>query len=238
MIATSLFPPAMLRLTSLALAMLQNILMVSGLVLIIALFGLHYGHSAVVDGLKSVLPQTDSSSDEALAGPATAVLPLAEAAPEAPVEALSPRMRGALEYVARRYRVSIDALQPIFATAQVAGRELSLDPLLIVAVIGVESGFNPLSQSVVGAQGLMQVIPHYHRDKLPDDAGNLPFFDPQTNVQVGARVLKESIRRNGGVEDGLQQFGGALNDPDRRYSSRVLAERQRLEQAAQRLRAT
>jgi len=50
-------------------------------------------------------------------------------------------------------------------------------------------------------------------------------------------VLHESIRRTGGVETGLQQFGGALNDPERRYSSRVLAEKQRLEQAGQRFRA-
>ena len=58
-----------------------------------------------------------------------------------------------------------------------------------------------------------------------------------TNVQVGAKVLKESIRRNGGVEGGLQQFAGAANDPDRRYASKVLAEKQRMEQAALRLRA-
>ncbi|MGB8544076.1 MAG: lytic transglycosylase domain-containing protein, partial [Azonexus sp.] len=60
---------------------------------------------------------------------------------------------------------------------------------------------------------------------------------PVTNVQVGAKVLHESIRRSGGVENGLQQFGGALNDPDRRYASKVLAEKQRLEQAAQRFKA-
>jgi soluble lytic murein transglycosylase-like protein len=147
-------------------------------------------------------------------------------------------MRGALEYVAKRYRVSNDALLPVFATAQAAGRDLKLDPLLIIAVIGVESGFNPLSQSVVGAQGLMQVLPRFHKDKLPSDAGELPFFDPMTNVQVGAKVLKESIHRNGGVENGLQQFAGAINDPERRYSTKVLAERQRLEQAGQRLRST
>ena len=51
-------------------------------------------------------------------------------------------------------------------------------------------------------------------------------------------MLKESIHRNGGLENGLQQFAGAVNDPERRYSTKVLAERQRLEQAGQRLRAT
>ncbi|HXE37390.1 MAG TPA: transglycosylase SLT domain-containing protein, partial [Azonexus sp.] len=103
---------------------------------------------------------------------------------------------------------------------------------------GVESGFNPFSQSVFGAQGLMQVVPRFHKDKLPEEADQAAFLDPVTNVQIGAKVLKESIRRFGGLEDGLQQFGGAVNDPDRRYASKVLAEKQRLELAAQRLRTT
>lgn len=231
MFATSLFPPVMSRLTLSVLTLIQNALTVSGIVLIVGLLGLYSGHTAFIDGLKSVLPVNNAF--------ASAAEDVAEnEVSDAPTEVLSPRMRGALEYVAKRYRVSTDALQPVFATAQAAGRDLKLDPLLIIAVIGVESGFNPLSQSVVGAQGLMQVLPRFHKDKLPSDAGELPFFDPLTNVQVGAKVLKESIHRNGGVENGLQQFAGAINDPERRYSTKVLAERQRLEQAGQRLRST
>jgi len=158
-----------------------------------------------------------------------------EAEEDASAEELAPRLRGAMDYVTRRYKVSTEAVMPIFATAQNVGRELHIDPLLIIAVIGVESGFNPFSQSVFGAQGLMQVVPRFHQDKLPEESAS--FLDPITNVQIGARVLKESIRRQGGLEEGLQQFGGALGDAGRRYAGKVLAERQRLEQAAQRLRA-
>ena len=114
---------------------------------------------------------------------------------------------------------------------------MQLDPLLIIAVIGIESRFNPFSESVVGAKGLMQVVPRYHQDKLPEDADQAAFLNPVINVQVGARVLQESIRRNGGLESGLQQFGGAVTDPERRYASKVLAEKQRLEQAVQHWRA-
>jgi hypothetical protein len=223
----------MSRLTLSVFTLIQNALMVSGIVLIVGLFGVYSGKTTFIDGLKSFLPANTASEIEDAVDDE-----VAEAPAEAPAESLSPRMRGALEYVAKRYRVSNDALLPVFATAQAAGRDLKLDPLLIIAVIGVESGFNPLSQSVVGAQGLMQVLPRFHKDKLPSDAGELPFFDPMTNVQVGAKVLKESIHRNGGVENGLQQFAGAINDPERRYSTKVLAERQRLEQAGQRLRST
>lgn len=236
MVATTLVPPAMSKVTSAVLTLIQKALMLSGLVLLVGLFGLYNGHTAFVEGLKSVLPKSVLLAEEEVDDEPDVTTEITEVT-EIKSETLSPRMRGALDYVSKRYHVSNLALQPIFATAQVVGRELRLDPLLIIAVIGVESGFNPFSQSVVGAQGLMQVVPRFHLDKLPSDAGALPFFDPQTNVQVGAKVLKESIHRNGGLENGLQQFGGAANDPDRRYASKVLAERQRLEQAAQRLRS-
>jgi len=229
MIASTILSPAMQRVSTVVLALLQKFLMIAGLVFVVGLIGLQSGHIDLPEGLKSLISTSEAAVVEEEP---------AESSVEAATSMLSPRMRGALDYVARRYKVSTEAVQPIFATAQAVGRELRLDPLLIIAVIGVESGFNPFSQSVVGAQGLMQVVPRFHLDKLPEEAAPAAFFDPVTNVQVGARVLKESIRRNGGLEEGLQQFGGAIGDPDRRYSSKVLAERQRLEQAVQRLRVS
>ena len=91
-----------------------------------------------------------------------------------------------------------------------------------------------LAQSAMGAQGLMQVIPRFHQDKLPEGADELSFFDPVLNVRIGARILKESIRRNGGEVAGLQQFAGASDDVDQRYSAKVLAEKTRLEAVVQR----
>jgi hypothetical protein len=230
MFATTVFPPAVLRAAFALLALLQKFLMAAGLVFLTGLVGLQAGHSGLLEGLKTLIPSTELTDVEE---DAREFMP--SAGESTPV--LSPRMRGALGYVSRRYRVSTEALEPIFATAQASGKELRIDPLLIIAVIGVESGFNPFSQSVVGAKGLMQVVPRYHLDKLPEEADRLAFLDPVTNVRVGAKVLHESIRRSGGVETGLQQFAGAPNDLERRYSSKVLAERQRLEQAAQRFRA-
>ena len=154
--------------------------------------------------------------------------------PALTVEMLSPSMRGALNYVTRRYRVSQEALLPIFEAAQTTGRAHGLDPLLIVAVIGIESGFNPLAESAMGAQGLMQVIPRFHKDKVPEGAGDRPFFDPVTNVQVGVKVLQESIRRRGGLIAGLQQYAGS-SDAEGAYASKVLAEKRRLEQRGNRI---
>lgn len=154
----------------------------------------------------------------------------------AKAEALTPRMRAALDYAARRYRVSQDALEPVFMVVQKTAREFTLDPLLVLAVIAVESRFNPLSQSEAGAQGLMQLIPRYHRDKLPAGAGKLPFFDPAINVRVGTMALRDFIRRGGGIVAGLQLFSGETSDPGQSYSARVLAEKDRLEYASQRAR--
>jgi len=155
----------------------------------------------------------------------------AEPAAQAP---LTPAMRAALDYVVQRYRVSAEALLPIFEVAQSVGPKRHLDPLLLIAVISVESRFNPFSQSPMGAQGLMQIIPRYHQDKVPNVAVEMPFLDPVTNVTIGAHILQESIRRQGGLVEGLQYYAGALDDDEQAYANKVLAEKLRLEQAPRR----
>lgn len=228
MSTSTVFPSSMLRLSAAASSMFQKFLMLAGVFFVLALVGVQSGNPTMLGGLKSLLPTSaEAAFDEE---PEVEDVDMAS-------ETLSARMRGAMDYVSRRYHVSAEALEPIFVTAQSAGRQLHLDPLLIIAVIGIESRFNPFSESVVGAKGLMQVMPRYHQDKLPEDADQAAFLNPVINVQVGAKVLQESIRRNGGLESGLQQFGGAVTDPERRYASKVLAEKQRLEQAVQHLRA-
>jgi len=228
MTTSTVFPSSMQRLSAFASTLFQKTLMLAGMLFVLALAGLQSGNPTLVEGLKALQPDSDVIADGADA----------QVAAEPANEALSARMLVAMDYVSRRYRVAPDALEPIFATAQVAGRQLHLDPLLIIAVIGIESRFNPFSESVVGAKGLMQVMPRFHQDKLPEDADQTAFLNPVINVQVGARILKESIRRNGGLENGLQQFAGAIGDPERRYSNKVLAEKLRLEQAVEKFRTT
>ena len=149
-------------------------------------------------------------------------------------EVLSPGLQRALDFVSRRYRVAPEALVPVFEAAQSIGRERRVDPLLIIAIIGIESRFNPFAESQVGAKGLMQVIPGYHLDKVPQGSGDQPFLDPATNIQVGVLVLEEAIRWRGSLVAGLQHYGGAPDDPDSGYANKVLAEKQRIEQAVRR----
>jgi soluble lytic murein transglycosylase-like protein len=134
-------------------------------------------------------------------------------------------------YLARRYRVAPEPIEELVHAAFAAGRLTRLDPLLILAVIAVESRFNPIAESDMGAKGLMQVIPRFHTEKLAVHGGEDAVLDPKTNILVGAQILKEYIRLAGGLEAGLQMYNGAADDPSQGYAQKVIAEKQRLEQA-------
>jgi len=129
--------------------------------------------------------------------------------------------------LARKYRVSAEATRETVDTAYAEGGRNGLDPLLIIAVIAIESRFNPIAQSDGGALGLMQIIPRYHGDKFDAAAGE-SMLDPRINIQVGAAVLRDYIRRGGTEIAGLQLYNGALDDETSAYAHKVLAEKQRL----------
>lgn len=170
---------------------------------------------------------------ETLVQPAPRAQNQSEAVPLTTAPVLSPQMQNALTYVQRRYKVSPEALIPVFEVAQMIGTERRIDPLLILSIIAIESRFNPFAESSMGAKGLMQVIPRFHTDKLPVGANERSLLDPVINVQVGVKVLEEAIRRKGGLVAGLQQYAGS-SDPEGAYASKVLAEKDRLEQATRR----
>jgi hypothetical protein len=146
-----------------------------------------------------------------------------------------PQHKALAGYLARRYRVAGDATVDLVGESYAVGRAVGLDPLLILAVISIESRFNPIAESDMGAKGLMQVIPRFHAEKLAVHGGEDAVLDPKTNILVGAQILKEYIRLAGGLEAGLQMYNGAADDPSQGYAQKVIAEKQRLEQA---LRAT
>jgi soluble lytic murein transglycosylase-like protein len=139
--------------------------------------------------------------------------------------------RAATAFIAKRYRVAEDAIAGFVAAAYRAGDQLKLDPLLILAVMAVESRYNPVAESNMGAKGLMQVIPKFHQEKLLEHGGEPALLDPDVNIQVGAQILREYVRRFGELETALQMYAGAFDIPNYPYAGKVLAERARLEQA-------
>lgn len=136
-------------------------------------------------------------------------------------------------WISRRYRVAPEPISRLVKEAWYVGQRVGLEPTLILAIMAVESSFNPFAQSSVGAQGLMQVMTRVHDDKYEAFGGSLAAFDPVTNLRVGVQVLKECIARAGSLEGGLRFYVGAANLPeDGGYANKVLAEQANLRMVA------
>lgn len=190
-------------------------------------------------------PELRNEGETALLGWLQARQPI-DAASEVPVEPDAvdratathlkdlPKQQAAVAFwLAKKYRVAPEPLGALVAEAYEIGDKTKLDPTLILAIMAVESSFNPFAQSPVGAQGLMQVMTKIHTDKYEGFGGNLAAFDPVTNLRVGVKVLQECIKRAGSVEGGLRQYVGATSDAtEGGYTAKVLAEQARLRQVA------
>ncbi|MGI5865904.1 MAG: lytic transglycosylase domain-containing protein [Myxococcales bacterium] len=129
-------------------------------------------------------------------------------------------------------------------------RRNQLDPLLVTAVIRVESNFDSYAVSHKGALGLMQLMPATGT-WLAERANNPVrearyLFDFERNVELGCAYLAELIARFGKVEEALLAYNVgpgaarailAAGEERRRqalagYPAKVLAERARLERRA------
>jgi hypothetical protein len=145
-----------------------------------------------------------------------------------------PKQQAAVAYwLSKKYHVAPEPVSALVAEAYETGERVKMDPTLILAVMAVESGFNPFAQSPVGAQGLMQVMTKVHSDKYENFGGKLAAFDPVSNLRVGVKVLQECIQRAGSLSAGLRFYVGAANiEDDGGYAEKVMAEHDRLKQVA------
>ena len=145
-----------------------------------------------------------------------------------------PKQQAAVAYwLSKKYSIAPEPLSALVAEAYAIGAKARLEPTLILAIMAIESGFNPFAQSPVGAQGLMQVMTKIHSDKYEDFGGKLAAFDPITNMRVGVKVLQGCIAQAGSVEGGLKYYVGAANlASDGGYANKVVAEYARLYQVA------
>ncbi len=136
-------------------------------------------------------------------------------------------------WIVRRYHVAPEPIARLVQESWTVGQRDGLEPTLILAVMAVESSFNPFAQSPVGAQGLMQVMTKIHNDKYEAYGGHLAAFDPVSNLRVGVLVLKECIGKAGGLQGGLHFYVGAgATDDDGGYASKVMAEHELLKRVA------
>lgn len=132
-------------------------------------------------------------------------------------------------YLARKYKIAYSVAGALIHTAFIVGKEKNLDPQLILAVIAIESRYNPYAESHVGAQGLMQVMTKVHKEKFDIYMeGTLAVLSPEANIRVGGQILSDCIRRRGSIEGGLACYVGATGPSDGGYGAKVLAERRRI----------
>ena len=149
-------------------------------------------------------------------------------------KALAREQQALAQWISRRYKVAPEPVGALVREAWALGERARLDPTLILAIVAIESSFNPFAQSPMGAQGLMQVMTRVHDDKFEPFGGTHATFDPITNLRVGVQVLRECIARAGGVAEGLRAYVGAsLLDGDGGYAARVLAEQVHMRNVAE-----
>jgi hypothetical protein len=151
----------------------------------------------------------------------------------ADLSSLSKQQASVATWLARRYRVAVEPVSRLVQEAWDSGQRAGVDPTLVLAIIAIESSFNPFAQSSMGAQGLMQVMTRIHDEKYERFGGSRAAFDPVSNLRVGVQVLKECISRAGSLEGGLKYYVGAANfADDGGYAGKVLAEQTNLRRVA------
>jgi soluble lytic murein transglycosylase-like protein len=219
-------------------------------VLAIAALALMFVRPDITDHLKALSPFTLANAQEPVlsSNPVATLLP---ATPETSAATKNDAAIGTLgvkdqtpaatqhqqvlvkNWLAKKYRVASDATDMLVSAAYVTAKDIKLDPLLILSVMAIESGFNPFAESPVGAQGLMQVMSKVHHEKFEELGGVKAALNPVANIKVGSLILKDYVTRGGSVEAGLKLYvGAAAFDTDFGYGSKVLAEYRRLKDVA------
>lgn len=181
------------------------------------------------DGTEAVAASADtsvavsSSAADRLRNDPVQRAPVQAAGPLPPIR-LSKDERAIARYIARSYRVANESIERFVHYAFKAAREFRLDPHLVLAVMAVESSFDPDAQSSAGAQGLMQVLTRVHTNRFEPFGGPQAAWDPLTNIKVGASILSEYVKRYGDVAGGLKAYvGAALMESDGGYGDKVMS---------------
>ncbi len=118
--------------------------------------------------------------------PAPALAEVSPLAEQHAVAETSRAQRRLTDYIVDRYQVDAIQAAQVVALAYEVADEVKLDPLLLLAVVSVESSFNTFAQSARGAQGLMQIRTRVHAERFEPFGASEAVFDPHANIRVGA----------------------------------------------------
>lgn len=151
-----------------------------------------------------------------------------------PMQNLSRDQLAVTRWLSSKYKVSPEPLAALVSEAWALGERSQISPTLILAVMAIESRFNPFASGSQGGLGLMQIEPEAHISDLSPFGGRLAAFDPLTNLRVGTRLLQSLIQDANTLEDALRLYSvasGQINNDV--YVDRVLTEHKLLDNISQ-----
>lgn len=95
--------------------------------------------------------------------------------------------------------------EPYWDTIKSEAAKNNLDPYLVASLIRQESEFNPSAISYANAYGLMQLLPAVGKAMAREEGlsrfQTFQLLDPETNIRLGTRYLRQMLDRFGGVQE-------------------------------------
>ncbi|MFM0010573.1 lytic transglycosylase domain-containing protein [Paraburkholderia sediminicola] len=177
--------------------------------------GLKVMFAAIVFSLAAASQAADAQSAWPLAAPTVA----SDAAPDAGLPALS----DITAMLRAQFRVAPLESMKIARAVLIEAERQAISPVLLLAVMSVESSFDRHAVSIAGARGLMQVLPAAHPQLI---AGTTDLSDPAINVRIGSTILRGYLDQSGGdLDAALVRYSGG----GRGYAQRVVLRMQRLD---------
>jgi soluble lytic murein transglycosylase-like protein len=124
----------------------------------------------------------------------------------APVIGDSPQVANMAAVLWRHFRVARQEATLIAQAVLSAANQDAVSPVLLLAVIATESGFDRQAVSAAGAQGLMQILPAAHPQLI---ATSHDLTEPAENVRIGSSILRQYLDASGGdLGIALKRYSG------------------------------
>lgn len=146
---------------------------------------------------------------------------------------INEKMIALAEHISDEHDIEINKAQKIINTTFLEAQRANIEPILMLSVIGVESRYKQFARSKMGAVGLVQVIPTYHRNKINGlKKENLDIWSVEGNIKIGVAIMKEYIAlANGDIQRALQMYNGSTRDTKLSYSKKVFNHMDNLDKA-------
>lgn len=95
--------------------------------------------------------------------------------------------------------------EPYWSIIKAEAAKNNVDPYLVASLIRQESEFNPSVISYANAWGLMQLLPSVGRSLARQEGmknfQTFQLLDPETNIRLGTKYLKQTLDKFGGVPE-------------------------------------